>query len=39
VIHIFKTKETRVAMTSTIKGLDWRLAVLEKDKDKESKGK
>jgi len=37
VLHIFKTRVTRVAMTSTIKRLEGRIAVLERSKDKDPK--
>jgi len=39
VLHIFKTRVTRVAMTNTIKRLEGRIAALEKSKDKDHKAK
>lgn len=38
VLHIFKTRVTRVALSSTVKRLEGRLVSLEKGKDKD-KGK
>jgi hypothetical protein len=38
VLHIFKTRVTRVALMSTIKRLEGRIAALEKGREKE-KGK
>jgi hypothetical protein len=37
VLHIFKTRVTRVTMTSTIKRLEGRIAALEKTREKEKK--
>jgi hypothetical protein len=37
VLHIFKTRVTRTAMTSTIKRLEGRISTLEKGKDKDHK--
>jgi hypothetical protein len=37
VLHIFKTRVTRVSMSSTIKRLEGRIAALEKGKEKEVK--
>jgi hypothetical protein len=34
VLHIFKTRVTRVAMSSAIKRLEGRIAAIEKGKDK-----
>ena len=38
ILHIFKTRVTRVALTTTTKKLEGRLAALERGKDKD-KGK
>jgi hypothetical protein len=37
VLHIFKTRVTRVAMTTNIKRLEGRISALEKVKDRDKK--